>query len=90
MSFSTRRYTYAGQEVQPGAVAQTKPVKFPTMTVEAVFETIDPDTFVGCVRIGGRVVATSEICKTDTAAWAAADRLVDEAVSRLFRADGEH
>lgn len=80
----TKRLTPDGHEVVPGAVAQGFPHPWPELRVQAVYETVDPDSFRGQVLCGGVVLGTTEVTELEPDAIRLAEDLVVAAVGRLF------
>lgn len=84
VNISTTRYTGDGKPIRAGVVAQSQSRPFPSIHIEVVYATADPDSFEGRVSIGGRTVATTKVHGSEQEAWHAAEILLDQAVARLF------
>ena len=84
MSLSrTQRFTASGQEVKAGVVEHSEQHPL-AVSYEAAYATVSPDTFVGRVRILGRLVAESEPVPSTAKAISEAKRISGEAFERLF------
>lgn len=80
------RLTPDGHEVAPGAIAQGFPHPWPELRVQAIYETVEPDTFRGQVLCGGVVLGSTEVTELEPDAIRRAEDLVREALGRLFQA----
>lgn len=85
-----KRLTPDGHEVVPGAIAQGFPQAWPELRVQAIYETVDPDTFRGQVLCGGTVLETTEVTEFEPEAIRRAEELLMAAVSRLFDCSDQH
>jgi hypothetical protein len=79
-----KRLTPDGHEVAPGAVAQGFPHPWPDLRVQAIYETVEPDTFRGQILCGGIVLGETAVTDFEPDAIRMAEDLVVAAVGRLF------
>jgi hypothetical protein len=84
------RLTPDGHEVVPGAIAQGFPQAWPELRVQAIYETVEPDTFRGQVLCGGTVLEVTEVTEFEPEAIRRAEELVVAAVGRLFDCSDQH
>ncbi|MCU1369794.1 MAG: hypothetical protein JWO77_988 [Ilumatobacteraceae bacterium] len=67
-------------------MAQGFPLPWPELRVEAVYVTVEPDTFRGRVLCGGAEIASAEVTEFEPDAIRQAEELIYAAVARTFKA----
>lgn len=79
------RLTPDGHFVEPNAIAQGYGTSWPELRVEAVYVTVEPDTFRGRVLCGGVELGSTEVVDFEPNAIRLAEQLIVDAVGKLFQ-----